>query len=102
MPPLSKIFLLTFQFVSFCTLVAAQSDYWLANIQRRGIVPYGNDTSYPVFRNVKESYGGIPGAVGRSSSSFQRILATDTHVQVMEWQVISSHEITAGVITASR
>lgn len=102
MAPLPKIFLLTFHIVSFCTLVAAQSDYWLANIRRQGVVPYGNDTSYPVFRNVKESYGGVPGAVGESSLSVQHIRATDTRFQVMGWQVTMSHRISAGVVTASR
>jgi len=64
MPRLPKILSLTLQVVLYCTLVAAQSSYWLANIQRQGVVAFGNDTSYPVFRNVKQSYGGVPGAVG--------------------------------------
>lgn len=65
MPGLPNVFSLTLQSVLCCSLVAAQSNYWLANIQRQGVVPFGNDTSYPVFRNVKESYGGVPGAVGK-------------------------------------
>jgi hypothetical protein len=84
MSSLPKILFLTFQFFSCCTLVAAQSAYWLANIQRRGVIPYGNDTSYPVFRNVKQSYGGIPGAVGKLPLSTWRSLVTDMYVQVME------------------
>jgi hypothetical protein len=65
MPRLPKIFSLTFQLGLYCTIVTAQSSYWLANIQRQGVVAFGNDSSYPVFRNVKESYGGVPGAVGK-------------------------------------
>jgi hypothetical protein len=69
---LPKVFSLTlFQLSLYCTLVAAQSSYWLANIQRQGVVPFGNDTSYPVFRNVKQSYGGIPGAVGTRPLSLE-------------------------------
>jgi hypothetical protein len=64
MPRLPKILSLILQVVLYCTLAAAQSSYWLANIQRQGVVAFGNDTSYPVFRNVKQSYGGVPGAVG--------------------------------------
>jgi hypothetical protein len=45
----------------------------LANIPRRGVAAYGNDTNYPVFRNVKNSYGGVPGAVGRSHSHIKII-----------------------------
>lgn len=71
MPSLPKISFLIFQLISYCTLVTAQSNYWLANVQRRGVVAYGNDTSYPVFRNVKQSYGGIPGAVGKLRLSAQ-------------------------------
>jgi hypothetical protein len=65
---LPNIFSLTFHSLLYCALVTAQSSYWLANIQRQGVVPFGNDTSYPVFRNVKQSYGGIPGAVGKFPS----------------------------------
>ena len=68
MPRLLKIFSLTLHLVLYCTFVAAQSNYWLANIQRQGVVAFGNDTRYPVFRNVKQSYGGVPGAVGKLRS----------------------------------
>ena len=30
------------------------SSYWLANIQRQGTVPFGNSSSYTIFRNVKD------------------------------------------------
>lgn len=32
------------------------SNYWLANIKRQGVVPFGNGTEYKIFRNVKD-YG---------------------------------------------
>lgn len=35
---------------------AAGSSYWVANIARNGAVPFGNDSSYAVFRNVMD-YG---------------------------------------------
>lgn len=41
--------------------VGTPSNYWVANVQRQGIVTFGN-ASYPVFRNVK-AYG----AKGQSS-----------------------------------
>ena len=84
MPSLPKILFLIFQLLSYFTSVAAQSSYWLANIQRRGVVPYGNDTSYPVFRNVKQSYGGIPGAVGRFPHPYGAVLPLTIWFQVME------------------
>lgn len=34
----------------------ASSSYWLANINRQGIVAYGTDSGYKVYRNVKD-YG---------------------------------------------
>ena len=74
MPTLPKLLSLTLQLLFYCTLVAAQSSYWLANIQRQGVVAFGNDSSYPVFRNVKESYGGVPGAVGKLRSPTWPIL----------------------------
>lgn len=33
---------------------AVSSGYWVANINRQGRVAFGNDTSYNVFRNVKD------------------------------------------------
>ncbi|KAJ5819346.1 hypothetical protein N7474_004937 [Penicillium riverlandense] len=30
------------------------SDYWVANIKRQGIVPFGSNDNYQVFRNVKD------------------------------------------------
>jgi glucan 1,3-beta-glucosidase len=33
---------------------AAGVPYWLQNIHHQGIAPYNNDSSYPVFRNVKD------------------------------------------------
>ncbi len=80
MPNLLKILSLTLQLLLSCTVVAAQSSYWLANIQRQGVVAFGNDSSYPVFRNVKESYGGVPGAVGKLRPPILHILPlTDMH-----------------------
>lgn len=35
---------------------ASSSNYWLANINRQGVVPFGNGTEYKIFRNVKD-YG---------------------------------------------
>lgn len=32
----------------------AASGYWVGSIQRRGAVAFGNNTSYQVFRNVKD------------------------------------------------
>lgn len=34
----------------------SSSNYWLAKIDRQGVVPFGNSTDYKVFRNVKD-YG---------------------------------------------
>ncbi|MCJ1274617.1 hypothetical protein MMC21_002414 [Puttea exsequens] len=34
----------------------AVSSYWLASIQRQGAVPFGGDSNYKIFRNVKD-YG---------------------------------------------
>ncbi|KAJ9605855.1 hypothetical protein H2200_009704 [Cladophialophora chaetospira] len=36
----------------------AASSYWLGQIQRQGTVAYGSDSSYKVFRNVKD-YGAV-------------------------------------------
>ena len=30
------------------------SSYWLANIKRQGTVPFGNTSSYSIFRNVMD------------------------------------------------
>ena len=30
------------------------SSYWLANIKRQGTVPFGDTSSYSIFRNVKD------------------------------------------------
>lgn len=38
---------------------AAASDWWFANVERTGKVPFGDNPDYPVFRNVKDF-----GAVG--------------------------------------
>lgn len=35
---------------------SSSSNYWLANINRQGVVPFGNSTEYKVFRNVRD-YG---------------------------------------------
>jgi glucan 1,3-beta-glucosidase len=35
---------------------APGAPYWLQNIKHQGIAPYNGNTSYPVFRNVKD-YG---------------------------------------------
>ena len=41
------------------------SSYWLASIKRQGTVPFGNTSSYSIFRNVKDF-----GAKGKSILSF--------------------------------
>ncbi|RAL05308.1 exo-beta-1,3-glucanase Exg0 [Aspergillus ibericus CBS 121593] len=35
-------------------VVARSSDYWVADIKRQGSVPFGNNTSYQIYRNVKD------------------------------------------------
>lgn len=35
-------------------VAGTSSSYWLANIQRQGTVPFGNGSSYTIFRNVKD------------------------------------------------
>jgi hypothetical protein len=65
MPQPTRILLLAVQFVFFVGCIADGSSYWLANIQRQGVNPFNTDPNYPVFRNVKQSYGGVPGAVGK-------------------------------------
>ena len=35
---------------------ARASDWWFGNIERTGRVPFGSNSNYPVFRNVKD-YG---------------------------------------------
>jgi glucan 1,3-beta-glucosidase len=42
-------------------IVARQSasQYWVANVQHQGAVPFGDDPDYQVYRNVKDF-----GAVG--------------------------------------
>lgn len=39
-------------------LVAARpsdsSNYWVANVKRQGVVPFGSNANYQVFRNVKD------------------------------------------------
>ena len=37
-------------------VASTSSSYWVANIQRQGVVAFGNDSSYKVFRNVQD-YG---------------------------------------------
>ena len=32
----------------------AGSSYWVANIERQGVVPFGKNADYKIFRNVKE------------------------------------------------
>ena len=41
---------------SAAAAAASTSSWWLADIQRQGAVPFGNSTSYKVFRNVMD-YG---------------------------------------------
>ena len=41
------------------------SSYWLASIKRQGTVPFGNTSSYSIFRNVKDF-----GAKGKSPLLF--------------------------------
>lgn len=41
-------------------LKARDSTYWVADITRQGTVPFGNSSSYQIFRNVKDF-----GATGR-------------------------------------
>jgi len=38
--------------------IAAAGSFWMESIARKGTVPWGKDTSYKVFRNVKE-YGAV-------------------------------------------
>lgn len=35
---------------------SSSSSYWLANIQRQGTVAFGSNSSYQIYRNVKD-YG---------------------------------------------
>ena len=37
---------------------AGSSTYWLANIPHNGVVAYGSDPNYPVYRNVM-AYGAV-------------------------------------------
>lgn len=42
--------------VASAAAAASTSSWWLADIQRQGTVPFGNSTSYKIFRNVMD-YG---------------------------------------------
>lgn len=35
---------------------SAASNYWVANVERQGVVPFGKSADYKIFRNVKD-YG---------------------------------------------
>lgn len=35
---------------------SAASSYWVANVERQGVVPFGKSADYKIFRNVKD-YG---------------------------------------------
>ena len=35
---------------------SAASSYWVADIERQGVVPFGKNADYKIFRNVKD-YG---------------------------------------------
>lgn len=35
---------------------SAASSYWVANVERQGVVPFATSTDYKIFRNVKD-YG---------------------------------------------
>lgn len=43
------------------TNVATTSSYWLASIKRQGTIPFGNSSSYVIYRNVMDF-----GAKGKS------------------------------------
>ncbi|MCJ1285822.1 hypothetical protein MMC26_005163 [Xylographa opegraphella] len=41
-------------FVAALPTPSTSSQYWVSNIARQGSIAFGNDTSYAIFRNVKE------------------------------------------------
>lgn len=50
------------------TSPASTSSYWVNTITRQGVVAYGNDTSYQVFRNVMSF--GAKGPVAASCNKY--------------------------------
>jgi hypothetical protein len=43
-------------------MVSASSEFWMSSITRQGVVPFGTDASYKIFRNVQD-YGAKGGEV---------------------------------------
>ncbi|KAI0402848.1 pectate lyase superfamily protein-domain-containing protein [Xylaria palmicola] len=48
--------------------------FWMEGIARRGTVPWGNDASYKVFRNVVSDYGADPTGQRDSTDAIQRAI----------------------------
>ncbi|KAI0466139.1 glycoside hydrolase family 55 protein [Xylaria cf. heliscus] len=48
--------------------------FWMENIAHKGTVPWGNDASYKVFRNVVTDYGADPTGATDSTSAIQRAI----------------------------
>ncbi|KAI0198590.1 pectate lyase superfamily protein-domain-containing protein [Astrocystis sublimbata] len=48
--------------------------FWMENIAHKGTVPWGNDASYKVFRNVVTDYGADPTGATDSTQAIQRAI----------------------------
>ncbi|KAI1419915.1 pectate lyase superfamily protein-domain-containing protein [Xylaria sp. FL1777] len=48
--------------------------FWMEGIARKGTVPWGNDASYKVFRNVVNDYGADPTGQRDSTQAIQRAI----------------------------
>ncbi|TGJ81258.1 hypothetical protein E0Z10_g7506 [Xylaria hypoxylon] len=48
--------------------------FWMESIARKGTVPWGNDASYKVFRNVVTDYGADPTGVRDSTAAIQKAI----------------------------
>ncbi|CAK7223423.1 hypothetical protein SBRCBS47491_005203 [Sporothrix bragantina] len=57
------------------TADAGTDPYWMETISRKGTVPWGNDPSYKVFRNVVTDYGADPTGVKDSTAAIQKAIA---------------------------
>ncbi|KAH9219718.1 pectate lyase superfamily protein-domain-containing protein [Leptodontidium sp. 2 PMI_412] len=57
--------------------VAATGTYWMGSLSRKGTVPWGNDPSYKVFRNVLD-YGAVGDGITDDTKAITRAMSNGT------------------------